>query len=78
MRGDAGTRVVENYFSILKRGLTGVYQHVGLQHLKRHTCEFDFRSNTRDVTDAERAAEALKGIEGKRLTCRRTDSGAAW
>jgi hypothetical protein len=33
--------------------------------------EFDFRYNNRDVTDFERAEEALKGVEGKRLTYRR-------
>jgi transposase-like protein len=65
------TNTVENYFSILKRGLTGVYQHVGAQHLKRYVGEFDFRYNTRDLTDLERAALAAKGIQGKRLTYRR-------
>jgi transposase-like protein len=75
VRGNAGTQTVENFYSILKRGLTGVYQHVGKQHLKRYICEFDFRYNTRSrlgVSDAERAAKALAGITGKRLTYRRT------
>ena len=75
VRGNAGTQTVEGFYSILKRGLTGVYQHVGEQHLKRYICEFDFRYNTRTrlgVSDAERAEKALKGIAGKRLTYRRT------
>jgi transposase-like protein len=70
------TNTVENYFSILKRGLTGVYQHVSEAHLKRYLGEFDFRYNERaglGVTDDERTVKALKGIEGKRLTYRRTD-----
>lgn len=71
VRGDAGTQVIENYFSIFKRGLTGIYQHVGSKHLKRYLCEFDFRYNTRKINDHERASEALKGIEGKRMTYRR-------
>jgi transposase-like protein len=65
------TNTVENYFSILKRGITGTYHHVSQQHLKRYLAEFDFRYNERSglgVSDAERAAKALKGIEGKRLT----------
>ncbi len=62
------TNTIENYFSILKRGITGVYQHVGQQHLKRYLGEFDFRYNTRDLTDWERTGKALRGIEGKRLT----------
>lgn len=66
------TNTVEGYFAILKRGITGVYQHVSQQHLKRYLGEFDFRYNTRHLTDMERAQEAAKGIVGKRLTYRRT------
>ena len=69
------TNTVENYFSILKRGINGVYQHVSQKHLKRYLGEFDFRYNTRDIEDHERAAQALRGIEGKRLTYRRTGAG---
>ncbi len=74
------TNTVENYFSILKRGITGVYQHVSQQHLKRYLGEFDFRYNEREglgVTDDDRAAKALKGITGKRLTYRRTNEAQA-
>lgn len=71
VRGDAHTNTVENYFSILKRGIIGTYHHVSQAHLKRYVGEFDFRYNNRSglgVTDAQRAVAALKGIEGKRLT----------
>jgi transposase-like protein len=71
VRGEAHTNTIENYFSILKRGITGVYHHVSQQHLKRYLAEFDFRYNERmalGVSDAERAVKALRGIEGKRLT----------
>lgn len=71
------SNTVENFFSILKRGITGVYHHVSEQHLKRYVTEFDFRYNTRKLNDFERADEALKGIAGKRLTYRRTDAVAA-
>jgi transposase-like protein len=74
------TNTVENYFSIMKRGINGVYQHVSQQHLKRYLGEFDFRYNERaglGVTDDDRAAKALKGISGKRLTYRRTDEAQA-
>lgn len=76
VRGDAHTNTIEGYFSILKRGITGVYHHVSQQHLKRYLAEFDFRYNERaalGVNDTERAARAVKGIQGKRLTYRRTD-----
>ena len=52
------------------------YQWVSAKHLKRYLGEFDFRYNTRHVTDFERAAIAAKGIQGKRLTYRRTGLGA--
>lgn len=67
VRGRIYTNTVENYFSILKRGLRGIYRHVGKQHLRRYVGEFDFRYNTRDLTDKERTALALQGISGKRL-----------
>ena len=71
------TNTMENYFSILKRGINGNYQWVSAKHLKRYLGEFDFRYNTRHITDFERAAIAAKGIQGKRLTYRRTGEGQA-
>ena len=68
------TNTVEGYFALLKRGIIGVYHHVSQQHLKRYVGEFDFRYNHRHVSDFERADAALKGIEGKRLTYRRSDT----
>ncbi len=76
VRGDAYTNTLEGYFAIMKRGIKGVYQHVSGTHLKRYLGEFDFRYNTRQISDFERAEIALKGIEGKRLTYRRTTGGA--
>ncbi len=71
VRGDAHTNTIEGYFSILKRGVTGVYHHVSAAHLKRYLGEFDFRYNERSaigVKDRERATKAIKGAVGKRLT----------
>ncbi len=69
------TNSLEGYFSVFKRGLVGVYQHVGEQHLDRYLAEFDFRQNTRaklGIDDVSRSAIALKGTKGKRLTYRTT------
>jgi transposase-like protein len=71
VRGDAHTNTAENYFSILKRGIDGVYHHVSEAHLPRYLAEFDFRYNhlARDGwTDAQRTRVALSMVEGKRLT----------
>jgi len=70
------TNTVENYFSIFKRGIIGVYHHVSEAHLQRYAIEFDFRYNTRKISDADRAELALEGARGKRLTYRRTDEAA--
>jgi len=67
-RGPVHTNTIEGFFSIFKRGMKGVYQHCGEKHLHRYLAEFDFRYNTRDLTDAERSVLAAKGGEGKRLT----------
>jgi transposase-like protein len=76
VKGKAHTNTAEGFFSIFKRGIYGVYQHVSPFHLHRYTTEFDFRYNHREklgFDDAMREAQALKGISGKRLTYRRTD-----
>jgi len=73
VRGNAHTNTIEGYFSILKRGIHGVYHHVSPKHLKRYLTEFDFRYNVRmalGVNDFERSTKALKGVVGKRLTYR--------
>lgn len=64
------TNCAENYFSIFKRGMRGVYQHCKEKHLQRYLTEFDFRYNSRDMDDFSRAVAAIKGAEGKRLTYR--------
>ena len=70
VRGNIHTNTIEGFFSIFKRGMNGVYQHCGKQHLKRYLCEYDFRYNYREklgFNDMERTDMALRGIEGKRL-----------
>ena len=64
------TNSIEGYFSILKRGINGVYHHVGKQHLHRYLSEFDFRYNARKVNDGDRTLLALKSTSGKRLMLR--------
>jgi transposase-like protein len=66
-RDGVTTNNCENYFSIFKRGMKGIYQHCSEKHLQRYLSEFDFRYNSRSLTDGERAILAIKGAEGKRL-----------
>ncbi len=64
------TNTIEGYFSILKRGINGVYHQVGKRHLHRYLAEFDFRYNTRKEKDGDRTLMALDQVEGKRLMLR--------
>jgi transposase-like protein len=78
VRGDAHTNTIEGYFSILKRGIHGVYHHVSQQHLRRYLAEFDFRYSNRSklgVEDSHRTTLVLRGIVGKRLMYR---DSCAW
>ena len=69
------TNTIEGAFSIFKRGMKGVYQHCGKQHLHRYVAEFEFRYTNRIATgfnDEDRADAMLKGAVGKRLTYQTT------
>ena len=68
VRGDAHTNTVEGFFSILKRGVNGVYHHVSRGHLARYCDEFAFRYENRKTSDGQRAKMLVAGAEGKRLT----------
>lgn len=65
--GDAHTNTAESSFSLLKRGLVGIYHAVSKEHLPRYVSEFDFRWNTRQMNDGDRTALAIKNASGKRL-----------
>jgi transposase-like protein len=57
-------------FSLMKRAVFGAHHSISEAHLHRYLTEWDFKFNTRKKTDGERAALALKGAEGRRLTYR--------
>lgn len=71
VRGNAHVNTAEGFFSLLKRGINGTYHHVGKQHLGQYLSEFDFRYNTRTLTDGQRAIEGIRKAEGKRMMLRR-------
>jgi transposase-like protein len=79
-RGIVHTNTAENFYSVFKRGMKGVYQHCSEKHLHRYLAEFDFRYSNRirlGIDDVERTERAIKGIVGKRLTYRTTPQRAA-
>jgi transposase-like protein len=73
VRGDAYTNSVESNFALLKRGVYGTFHSISEAHLHRYLAEFDFRANTRKLTDAERGAALLAATKGKRLVYRQPD-----
>jgi transposase-like protein len=64
------TNTVESHFALIKRGVYGTFHNISEAHLHRYLAEFDFRANTRDMTDGERAAALLAAAKGKRLLYR--------
>jgi transposase-like protein len=66
--GKVHTNGMENFWSLLKRGIHGTYVSVEPFHLFRYLDEQTFRFNERKATDAERFQMALSRITGKRLT----------
>lgn len=70
VRGNVTTNGVEGYFANLKRGIGGIYHHVGSQYLDQYLAEFDYRYNTRRDKDGSRTVAGIRKIEGKRLMLR--------
>jgi transposase-like protein len=74
------TNQIEGFFGIFKRGMRGIYQHCGKQHLHRYLQEFDFRYTNRIATgcdDTERARRCVAGTVGRRLMYARPDLARA-
>ncbi len=74
--GFVHVNTAECRFSLMKRAVFGTHHSISEAHLPRYLAEWDFKWNTRKITDGERAALALKGIEGKRLAYRIPDKAA--
>jgi hypothetical protein len=73
VRGEVHTNGIENFWSLLKRGLKGTYVAVEPFHLEKYVDEQVFRFNNRatkdnPLDDADRFMLAVSQISGKRLT----------
>jgi transposase-like protein len=69
VNGNTHTNTIENFWSLLKRGLHGTYVSVEPFHLFRYIDEQAFRYNNRnDMNDADRFSAVVSQIAGKRLT----------
>ncbi len=54
VKGDIYTNTIEGFWSLLKRGVYGIYHHVSKKHLQFYIDEFCFRYNTRGISEAAR------------------------
>jgi transposase-like protein len=69
VNGNVHTNIMENFWSLLKRGLHGTYVSVEPFHLFRYIDEEAFRYNNRtDMNDGDRFNAVLSQVAGKRLT----------
>ena len=68
VNGHVHTNGLENFWSLLKRGIKGTYVSVEPYHLFRYLGEQAFRFNEREGVDGERFQKTLGGVAGRRLT----------
>ena len=66
--GQVHTNGLENYWSLLKRSISGTYVSVEPYHLFRYLDEQAYRFNNRELKDSERFDAAVRGVVGKRVT----------
>jgi len=59
------TNSVEGFWSLLKRGIFGIYHSVSAKHLNKYCDEFSYHYNTRSITDGDRFGLSLVNADGK-------------
>jgi hypothetical protein len=59
------TNATEGFFSLVKRGINGIYHWVSEKHIDRYLKEFEFRYNTKQLKDNERFEYFLTKTAGR-------------
>ncbi|MGA2668893.1 MAG: IS1595 family transposase [Ignavibacteria bacterium] len=65
VRGSIHTNTIEGFWSLLKRGIIGIYHSVSEKHLEKYCNEFDFRYNTKDMNEEERFDKSISQCNGR-------------
>lgn len=65
VRNDVHTNTVENFWSVMRRGVYGIYHQISYKHLQRYCDEYAYRYNSRKISDKQRFTNSLKQIEGR-------------
>lgn len=63
--GDCHTNILEGYWSLLKRGVVGIYHSMSAKHLQLYLDEFSFRYNTRKLSECDRFNFMLGNISAQ-------------
>lgn len=63
--GDCHTNTVENLWSVMKRGIYGIYHQISVKHLQAYCDEFAYRYNSRKIKDGDRFEIALTHLDGR-------------
>jgi len=67
VKGDVHTNTIENFWSVLKRGIYGTYHFISFKHAQNYLEEFAFRFNSRNITEAQRF-DKLVSLSNHRIT----------
>jgi transposase-like protein len=65
VNGIIHTNTIEGFWSLLKRGIVGIYHHTSKKHLHRYCEEFEYRYNSRKLVDSERFGLLLSACNGR-------------
>jgi hypothetical protein len=63
--GIAHTNNIDNFWSMLKRGIYGIYPHVSKKHINKYVDEFEYRHHTRKTKDTQRFNKVLTHLNGR-------------
>ncbi len=64
-RGNVHTNTIESFWSMLMRGIYGIYHHVSRKHLDKYVDKFEFRCNSKHIANAQRFGLMLNVCNGR-------------
>ena len=65
VNGRVHTNTIEGFWSLLKRGIVGIYHFTSVKHLQKYVDEFVFRYNTRNTSEVSRFNLLLSNTENR-------------